>query len=189
MKRVVLVRFFWLTALAVWLGPSAAWAGGGVCGLPLPNDPDTDPPAYYAIDLVPTRNLPGLGRSEGTAHVSFAPSPFGIALSPDGRYVYDLALATERLPTPKAGVYVVWVATPSLDQIRRLGVLDAGRLKGRVDWNKFLVVVTLEPSADALGAIWQGPIIMRGLSRSGLMHTMAGHGPFQQEPCAQYGYY
>jgi hypothetical protein len=29
---------------------------------------------------------------------------------------------------------------------------------------------------------------MRGMSRSGMMHTMAGHGPFQQENCARYGY-
>jgi len=26
------------------------------------------------------------------------------------------------------------------------------------------------------------------VSRSGLMHTMAGHGAFQQENCAAYGY-
>ncbi|MGD2070011.1 MAG: hypothetical protein PVI57_15165, partial [Gemmatimonadota bacterium] len=59
---------------------------------------------------------------------------------------------------------------------------------GRVEWNKFLVVITLEtvddPSADA----WSGPIALRGMSRSGKMHTMAGHGPFQQENCAAFGY-
>ena len=56
-------------------------------------------------------------------------------------------------------------------------------------WNKFLVFVTLEPAEATGEARWQGPVVMRGLSRSGLMHTMAGHGPYEQEPCAVYGYY
>ena len=38
------------------------------------------------------------------------------------------------------------------------------------------------------GAMWTGPVVSRGMSRSGLMHTMAGHGPFETEPCAVYGY-
>jgi hypothetical protein len=29
---------------------------------------------------------------------------------------------------------------------------------------------------------------MRGMSRSGRMHTLAGHGPFEAEPCAKYGF-
>ena len=58
---------------------------------------------------------------------------------------------------------------------------------GQVAWNKFLGVITREP-ADATPETWQGPIIMRGMSRSGRMHTMAGHGPFEAEPCAKYGY-
>jgi len=36
--------------------------------------------------------------------------------------------------------------------------------------------------------MWTGPVVMRGMSRSGLMHTMAGHGAFEQENCAAYGY-
>jgi len=151
--------------------------------------PDTDPPAYYKIDLVPTGRIPGTKQADGVGQVSFAPSPFGIAVSPDGDYVYDLSIAIDKLRPAPQGVYVAWVSTPNLDQIKRLGVLDdQGRITGRVDWNKFLVIITNEPSADDLGAIWQGSVVLRGLSRSGLMHTMAGHGPFQQEPCATYGY-
>ena len=36
--------------------------------------------------------------------------------------------------------------------------------------------------------MWTGPIVIRGMSRSGMMHTMAGHGPFEEENCAAYGY-
>ncbi|HZD06335.1 MAG TPA: hypothetical protein VE173_15600, partial [Longimicrobiales bacterium] len=60
--------------------------------------------------------------------------------------------------------------------------------RGRSSWNKFLVVVTLEPTDGSDASTWSGPIVLRGMSRSGAMHTMAGHGPFQQEKCAAYGY-
>ena len=84
-----------------------------------------------------------------------------------------------------------WITTPNLDKIKRLGVLSdekVSQVSGQVDWNKFLVVVTLEPSVADDDRMWVGPIIMRGISRSGLMHTMAGHGPFEREPCQKYGY-
>jgi hypothetical protein len=116
-------------------------------------------------------------------------SPFGFAVTPDGSYQYDLILESQRLAAPREGVYVVWVTTPSLDQIRLMGTLDErGGIEIGVGWNKFLVVVTLEPVLDPEATIWSGPIIMRGMSRSGMMHTMAGHGPFETENCAIYGY-
>ncbi|MDE2875730.1 MAG: hypothetical protein OXU69_07275 [Gemmatimonadota bacterium] len=31
-------------------------------------------------------------------------------------------------------------------------------------------------------------VVIRGMSRSGMTHTMAGHGPFEEENCAAYGY-
>ena len=148
-----------------------------------------DPPAYYAIDLVTTKRVPGARMARGKADVVFAQSPFGIALTPDGQYVYELRIAVEKLAPPRAGRYVAWVTTPSLDQRVRIGALDDDhRITGQVAWNKFLVVVTLEED-DAEGqASWQGPVVVRGMSRSGLMHTQAGHGPFETEPCAVYGY-
>ncbi len=165
-------------------GPKAAGDAADACVAA-----DTDPPAYYKIDLVPTGRIPGTKRAAGVGYVTFARSPFAVAVSPEGSYVYDLSLSVAQLRPPRQGVYVAWVSTPDLDQVRRLGVLDAAmQVKGRVDWNKFLVIITLEPSADDLGATWTGPVVLRGLSRSGLMHTMAGHGPYQQEPCATYGF-
>lgn len=150
--------------------------------------PDPDPPEYYAIPLVTTKNVPGTAYTRGTADVTFAPSPFGIAVSPDGSYAYDVHVAIPDLREPGQGRYVAWVTTTQVDQIRRLGELENGRITGRVDWNKFLVVITLESDPDPSAERWSGPIAFRGMSRSGKMHTMAGHGPFEEEKCATYGY-
>jgi len=178
-----------LTLVLLMALPAAANDGGrnpGLCAVVIP---DTDPPAYYSIDLVTTKRVPGARLATGTGQVTFATSPFGIAIAPNGSYVYNLAINLERIKPASEGVYVAWVSTPNLDQVKRLGVLDENmQITGPVTWNKFLVIITLEPSADPLGDIWTGPVVLRGMSRSGLMHTMAGHGPFQQEPCATYGY-
>lgn len=148
-----------------------------------------DPPEYYGFPIVSTRRVPGTGQATGVGLITFVPSPFGLALAPDGSYVYDLILESERLAPPREGAYVAWVTTPSLDRVRLVGALDErGGIRGTVQWNKFLVVITLEPHLDPEATTWSGPIVMRGMSRSGMMHTMAGHGPFETENCALYGY-
>ncbi len=148
----------------------------------------TEPPAYYAIELVPTRRVPGARDATGVGNVSFARSPFGIAVAPTGEYVYDVALQLQGLSRTPRGVYTAWITTAALDQVNRLGPLDtSGAIHGQTTWNKFLLVVTLEPD-DEPRPRWSGPIVTRGMSRSGRMHTMAGHGPFQLEPCTTYGY-
>ena len=146
------------------------------------------PPAYYAIALVPTGRVPGTRLSKGIAESRFAASPFGVSLAPGGEYVHELIIATRGLRPREGREYVVWLSTPELDQIERIGPLDDSyQARGEVAWNKFLVIITLE-QAGVDGDIWQGPVIMRGMSRSGRMHTMAGHGAFMAEPCAKYGY-
>ena len=150
---------------------------------------EPEPPGYYAVELVTTKRVPGSGLASGTGHVTFAASPFGVSLAPDGSYLYDVDIELADLKRPGSGTLVAWATTTQVDQIRRLGALDdAFRTHGQVSWNKFLLVVTLEASDDPEAAEWSGPIVMRGMSRSGMMHTMAGHGPFQQENCARYGY-
>ena len=157
---------------------------------PLPESAaPVDAPAYYAFPVVSTRRLPGTGLAAGLGEVTFADSPFGVTLADDGSYVLDVWLSVERLMAPREGVYVGWLTTPDLDQVERIGPLaDGGQLRGRARWNKFLLVVTLEPADDPGAAMWTGPVVMRGMSRSGQMHTMAGHGAFEQENCAAYGY-
>ena len=162
---------------------------GEAAGMALPESAaPVDAPAYYAFPVVSTRRLPGTGLAAGLGEVTFADSPFGVTLARDGSYLLDVWLTVERLVAPREGVYVGWLTTPELDQVERIGPLSAGGLHGRARWNKFLLVVTLEPDDDPGADSWTGPVVMRGMSRSGQMHTMAGHGAFEQENCAAYGY-
>lgn len=147
-------------------------------------------PEYYAIPLVTTRNIPGTGLGRGTAEVVAPPSsPYPVALASDGSYRYQVEVKLERIKVPDRGRLVAWVATRELDEVRRLGALDHElRTAGSVAWNKFIVVVTLEPDDDPARSMWSGPVVFRGMSRSGKMHTMVGHGALQQENCATYGF-
>jgi hypothetical protein len=110
-----------------------------------------DGPAYYALELFTTKNVPGTGLATGTAEVSLAStSPFSVALAPDGSYEYQVQVSLERMRVPSSGHLVAWVTTRDVDQIRRLGALDSNlQAGGSVAWNKFLVVITLEPEDDA----------------------------------------
>jgi len=173
-------------ALALAMRPSQTSAAPAFCVGPTGS---VSAPEYYQIDLVSTRRVNGTARARGTGTVTFVPSPFSVSLGVDGSYRYDVTLDFVGLPEPVEGAYAVWFTTTQLDQVVRLGALGPVRqLRGTVDWNQFIVVVSLEPSETAIGNRWSGPIVMRGISRSGKMHTMAGHGPFQQENCATYGY-
>ena len=181
-----------LVLLAMKPGSSAAMPAVGSVAVPAtcsgPLAAFEGAPDYYAIELVTTGRVPGTSRATGTADVTFARSPFGLALTPAGEYEYDLAVSLQGVATQTERVYAVWVTTPQLDDVEFVGLLDEDlSVSGRVSWNKFLVVVSLE-RADGLGERWQGPIVLRGTSRSGRMHTMAGHGPYEIEPCVKYGY-
>lgn len=175
-----------VAAVIALLGPAPSGPWAGVPGVCVASEPGA---AYYAVDLVTTKNLPGTGRAFGLGHVTFARSPFGVALAEDGSYLYDVRVRLEEMKAPATGVLVAWITTPQVDEIVRLGALDASlSVSGQVSWNKFLAVVTWEADDDPTATTWSGPIALRGMSRSGMMHTMAGHGPFQQELCAKYGY-
>lgn len=144
---------------------------------------------YYALELVNTGRVAGARQASGEATVTFARSPFGLALGADGLYVHALTVQLRDLRAPRSGFYAVWVTTPELDRVELLGrVGEDLRVQGDVAWNKYLVVVSHEPDGGETGARWAGPVVLRGMSRSGRMHTMAGHGPFQAEPCAKYGF-
>jgi hypothetical protein len=181
---------------AAFVAP-AVEAAPGVAAMPvcfvdrgaLPPDTDAGGADYYAIPLVTTRNLPGTGYAEGTVAVAHAPSPFTVTLGEDGSYRQALTVTLRRTKAPRSGVLVAWVATRELDEVERLGALGPDfTARGEVAWNRFIVVISHEATDDPAQERWSGPIALRGMSRSGMMHTMAGHGPFQQENCAAYGY-
>lgn len=169
-------------------GP-ASGLGAGMWSAPALRGPVRPGPEYYRFPMVSTRRVPGTGNAAGVGEVAFAQSPYGVALGTDGSYSYDFTVRFERLGPARDGVYVVWTTTPELDRIALAGELtDTAGFSGEVAWNKFLVVVTLEPAFDPDAAMWTGPVVIRGMSRSGMMHTMAGHGPFEEKNCAAYGY-
>lgn len=171
------------------LGPSPVLGPAGSFSAPGSLPPGDLGPEYYRFPMVSTRRVPGTGNATGVGEVAFTQSPFGVALAEDGSYDYDFTVRFERLKAARSGAYVVWTTTPELDQVVLAGELaDPAAFSGKVAWNKFLVVVTLEPAFDPDAAMWTGPIVIRGMSRSGMMHTMAGHGPFEEENCAAYGY-
>lgn len=167
---------FLLCAAGLGLPADAAAATPAPCLAPAGPDP-------FEVILVPTAHANG---AAGRVDLHFGASPFGVTVSPDGHHLYEARLRTTGLRAD-GRVLVVWAATPELDQVAKLGTLDAaGGLDGRIAFNKFLVFVTAEASADV--ERWAGPILLRGISPSGRMHTMAGHGPFQGEPCAKWGF-
>lgn len=135
---------------------------------------------YYMITLTPTSSS---GNASGTARVSFVDSPFGLAMTTDGFYSVDVELETRGLsPLPSGQSYIVWATAPSLSPIMKLGKLGSdGKFSTRVELNKFILLVTAEANT-ATGEKWAGPIALRGLSRSGLMHSFMGHGPLEG-PC------
>ena len=186
-QSLFLLAILFLAGLSLPAAPaSASLPSVPTC---MAGEMDPDPPVYYAIDLVTTRKVPGARLATGTGNVTFARSPFGVALTPEGEYAYNLAISMEKVRLREGQVLDAWITTPNLDQIVYIGRLDESlATSGRVNWNKFLVVITLEDADSVPGARWTGPIVARGMSRSGLMHTMAGHGPFQTEPCSVYGY-
>lgn len=135
------------------------------------------------VRMRPTQQAPG---SRGTMVLMHPSSPYGITVDAEGHHTYDVRVEIGQLRRRAGFHYAVWAATPELDQSVRLGVLGSeNHVTGRIAWNKFLVFVSEE--ADAGVESWAGPILLTGLSPSGRMHTMAGHGPFEDVSCTDIG--
>ncbi len=158
----------------------------GSTGLP---DPTGVTPPVGACLLTPevvrlsgTQSAPG---SRGSMVLTQPGSPFEITVDADGFQTFDIEIQVDQLRRRNGAVYVVWAAKPELDEYVQLGTLpEDNRLVGQVAWNQFLVFVSEEASADV--ERWQGPIVLTGLSPSGRLHTMAGHGPFEAMNCQLY---
>lgn len=142
--------------------------------------PESD---YYTFVLLPTQSIPGSSAMSGEVSLDFGTSPFGVTTAADGSYRYEVHVSVQDRPRAE-GEWVAWVARNDLQATARLGALDEyGRAHGTVEWNKFMVVISLEQEASEEAVRWSGPIVMRGLARSGLLHTKGGHAPFQQPLC------
>lgn len=165
--------------------PAGAPSLALLLALAIPNGTAPPPPVpcvpdpLMTIRLVPTAHA---NYASGTVELRFAASPFGVAVTVDGHHAYEAIVRTEGLGRATEATPVAWAATPELDRVEKLGPVAPGvPLAATVHLNKFLVFITAEESPDA--ERWSGPILLRGISPSGRMHSMAGHGPFRGEPC------
>ncbi|MDQ3950505.1 MAG: multicopper oxidase family protein, partial [Gemmatimonadota bacterium] len=126
----------------------------------------------YCIDLVSAPDFPG---AAGAVELRRVPSPFGAAVTADGRHAWDLRLTLAGLPDPRTlgdyTTFVAWATTPTFDPMIRLGEVRNGRNRetaaGRVALNTFLILVSAERSADATER--RGRLVLRGTSASALM--------------------
>lgn len=138
----------------------------------------TAPPACpdpTVVPLAPTR--PEVAGS-GEVALVMAGSPYGVAVSTDGRYRTRITVRLEGLLPRPGATHVVWAATPSLGEVARLGTVESGAatIDAVLEWNQFLVFVTAETTP---GERWEGPILFTAMSPSGKMHPKAGHGIFE----------
>ncbi len=130
---------------------------------------------------IPLFNTPRTPAATGQARLFYAPSPFGVAVTVDGIDRYDARVTVKGLPAPSSlgpyRAYVAWAVTPDLRTWHRLGAVRNGTtVVGTTAFNKFLFVITAEPSAAA-GA-HQGPTVLHGNSPSGWLENFLSHDAF-----------
>jgi len=140
----------------------------------------TDGP--YDITLLPTSAAPA---ASGHARLVWAASPFGIAVTVDGRARYDVQITAAGLPGPDSSgtvvAYVAWATSTDLARWVRLGSVTNGTTTvGHVDMNKFLLVITAERDPSAL--THDGPTALHGTSPSGWLQTFLSHPLFRGIP-------
>jgi hypothetical protein len=128
-------------------------------------------------------NTPAAPKASATAQIVYAHSPFGVAVTTDGRAVYNIVVTAAGLPAPATlgsnyTTYVAWAATPDLTHWTRLGTVGNGsNTVGPVDCNKFVFVISAEATSG--GAAATGPTVLHGTSPSGYLQTFLGHGLFR----------
>lgn len=136
-------------------------------------------PGPYDIALFTTAKTPA---ATGKARLVSAESPFGIAVTADGRARYDVHIDVAGLPDPSTlgtyKAYVAWAVSPDLSKWKRLGPVENGTsVVGTADFNKFLLVITAETSADVQEHA--GPTVLHGTSPSGWLQSFLSHPLFR----------
>lgn len=146
---------------ALVLGAGSGWAGP------------------YDIPLAPG---PAVPTARGVARLVFADSPFGVAVTEDGRLSYDVQITASGLPEPATlgayKAYVAWEVSTDLADWHLLGLVGNGEhTVGRAERNKFLLVVTAE--ADSAPTLHAGPTVLHGTSPSGWLQRFLTHPLFR----------
>ena len=147
------------------------------------HSPDADP-LLYCIPLLSTPKAP---EAVGTAVLQPEPSPFGLAVTRDGRVRSRLLITLSGLPDPASlGAYrryAAWATTPDLDPMIPLGPVTNGRtVTGPIALERFIIMISLERTADVPAT--PGPLVLRGSSPS---LFMAPHGVTELPPARHSG--
>ncbi len=181
-RRLALAAAAALAMATVLIAAAALASAGGLTSSAGPGDlcaglPDPAPGRLTpSRDLYCMRLVPAAGLEDVEAAVSLLPppTPFGAAVTPEGRHRYDAALTARGLPDPSTlgpySVYVAWLTTPLLTPMIKLGEVGNGTSPlGSVDLGKFLILVSAEASADV--AERRGRLVLRGRSPSTRMRS------------------
>ncbi len=89
----------------------------------------------------------------GHVDLSRVPGPFTVAVTADGREVYEPVMTVEGLPAPGSlgdyTVFIAWVAPPTMYPAIKLGVISNGTTTvHRFALDPFVILVTAEPNAN-----------------------------------------
>lgn len=99
-------------------------------------------------------------------------SPFGLAVTRDGRFSFRVMLTLDGLPGPATlgpyRTYIAWATTPELQPMIRLGEVRNGSTElGPVALERFIIMVSAERSPAVVERT--GPLVLRGSSPSLMM--------------------
>jgi len=137
--------------------------------------------------LLPTQDYNG---AEGHVEMVRPSSPFGLTVTREGRQRYRLMVDIAGLPEidPAEGHFVLWASPLTLDPVINLGEVQNGSFEvGEISFNKFMLVVSLEPDLDSDRRT--GPLVLRGRSPSSRMepHDMFQLSAFSESASAHDG--
>jgi suppressor of ftsI len=130
---------------------SAAYAAGG---------------DLHCFALLP---VPGVDRASGAVELARVPSPFTVAVTPQGGPVVTPVITLAGLPDPSTlgpyTTYVAWVAPPIMYPITSLGPVSVGRTQVRpITADPFVILITAESSPDVTEPSRR--VVLRGASPS-----------------------
>jgi suppressor of ftsI len=122
----------------------------------------------YCAELVATPDLPGV---KGMLELRWVPTPFGVAVRPDGQLRHRLVARLRGLPAPSTlggRVFVAWGYDLTHRSEVHLGVVTNGSTSlGELPFEYFRVIVSAESSATV--STRRGRLVARATSPNSLM--------------------
>src|SRR5687768_8213530 len=131
--------------------------------------PADDPGVSSVLNCMTLVAVPELPGATGIIHLRPVPTPFGVAVQPDGRPRYRLVATIAGLPDPRTlgnfSAYVAWAYTVALDSAVKLGTVTNGAVSlGELSYVQFRILITAERSANV--AERGRRLVLRGTSPS-----------------------